>query len=63
MNFFKKLIQSLGSRTVWSVIVLFIVNGIEGIREFISVDWLPFIDGILGMAIVYFRANPRVKFE
>ncbi len=63
MNFFEKLIQSLGSRTVWSVIVLFIVNGFEGIREFLPTGFLPYIDGILGMLIVYFRANPKVKFE
>lgn len=50
------------SRTVWTIIVLFVINGVTGIREFIPILWLPAIDGILAILAIYFRAKPKVKF-
>ncbi len=52
MNIFK-------SRTVWTIIVLFLINGVTGIKDFIPVNWLPLIDGALGVLGIYFRANPK----
>ena len=51
------------SRTVWVVILLFVINGIEGIREFIPAGLLPFIDGVLGILAIYFRVKPKATFE
>jgi len=50
----------LSSRTVWVIIVLFIINGVTGIREFIPANLLPAIDAILGIAAIYFRITPKV---
>jgi len=49
----------LKSRTVWAVIVLFIVNGVDGVRENIPANWLSLIDAILSMLAVYFRVNVK----
>ncbi len=56
------LLKLMKSRTFWTVIVLFVVNGIEGIREYIPANSLPLIDGILGILTIYFaKVNPKVK--
>ena len=54
---FKKVFSS---RTVWVIIVLFLVNGVSGIREFIPEGLLPVIDAVLGLAAVYFRVAAKV---
>ena len=51
------------SRTVLVIILLFIINGIEGIREFIPVGLLPLIDGVLGILAIYFRVKPKQDFS
>jgi hypothetical protein len=53
----------LSSRTVWTIVVLFLINGVAGIREFIPANLLPLIDAILGVAAIYFRVNPKIGFK
>lgn len=60
MNFFEKLLKS---RTNWTILVMFLVNGVAGIKAFIPVGWLPLIDGLLGILAVYFRMNPKVDMN
>lgn len=57
----KKLLLALRSRTFWTVVVMFVVNGVTGIREFIPESLLPVVDGVLGLLAIYFRINPRAK--
>jgi len=54
---FKKVFSS---RTVWVVVVLFLVNGVTGVREFIPEGLLPIIDAVLSLSAVYFRVNTKV---
>ncbi|MDI6788487.1 MAG: hypothetical protein QME51_08965 [Planctomycetota bacterium] len=54
-------LKFLRSRTVWTIVVLFIVNGFEGVRELLPGNWLPTVDFFLSAAAIYFRMNPRVK--
>lgn len=56
-----KLWLALRSRTVWSVVALFVVSGIDGVRDLIPVAYLPTVQSALGLMIVYFRLNTRVK--
>lgn len=53
----------LSSRTVWTIIILFVINGVTGIREFIPEAWLPAIDGGLALIAIYFRVKPKVEFN
>jgi len=57
-----KIAKLFQSRTVWTIVVLFIINGVGGIRDFIPPNLLPLIDGLLSILAVYFRANPKVDF-
>lgn len=49
------------SRTFWTIVVLFIINGVEGIKEFIPGGYLALVDSILGLLAIYFaKISPRV---
>jgi len=60
-NILKKLKIALYSRTTWTIIVLFIINGIYGVRDLIPASAIPVIDGILGILAIYFRVNPNAE--
>ncbi len=51
------------SRTVWTIIVLFIINGFTGIRSYVPAFWLPLVNGLLGILAIYFRADQKVDFK
>ena len=51
------------SRTVWTIIILFIVNGIQGIHSYIPTDIMPIVNALLGLAAIYFRVKPKVDFK
>ena len=53
----------LKSRTVWMFIVLFVINGIGGVRELLPGFWLPLVDAIVAVLGTYFRTNRRVDFS
>ena len=56
-----KILNLAKSRTVWTILVLFIVNGFEGVRDLFPGAWLPIIDALLSSLAIYFRVNPRAK--
>jgi len=58
-----KFLKLFQSRTFWTIIVMFIINGFAGIRMLLPPGWLPVIDGILSVLALYFHANPRVNFN
>lgn len=51
------------SRTVWTVIVIFVINGVQSITAYIPVEWLPLVNGLLGIAAIYFRVNTRAALK
>ena len=59
----QKVGYALKSRTVWTLVVMFIVSGISGIHDLIPSGWLPVVDGILGLLIVYFHVNPQRNYN
>ncbi len=58
-----KLKQTLKSRTFWTLVVLFLVNGITAIHGSIPSSILPLVDGILGILTVYFHINPSQDYN
>ena len=58
----KKYLNLLKSRTFWTIVILFVINGVAGIKEFIPAQALPVIDGILGILTIYFaKVSPKIK--
>ena len=47
---------------MWVFSVLFVIHGVEGVRDSIPADTLPFIDALLTFAGIYFRVSPAQKF-
>lgn len=56
------MLKILKSRTVWTIIALFVVNGVAGITDMIPSAYLPYVNGFLGVMAVYFRISPKQQF-
>lgn len=59
-KYMNKYLGLLKSRTFWSAVVLFLVAGVDGIKDLIPhAVQLP-LDVVLTALVGYFRANPKV---
>jgi len=56
----EKIITALKSRTVWTIVVLFIMNGITGIDDFTPESFDNIANPILSLLAIYFRVNTKV---
>jgi len=56
----EKIITALKSRTAWTIVVLFIMNGITGIDDFTPEAFDNIVNPILSLLAIYFRVNPKV---
>lgn len=57
-----KFINLFKSRTFWVVVLLFLINGIGGIREEIPGGWLTIIDAALAvLTIFYAKISPKIR--
>lgn len=50
----------LKSRTLWTGVVIILINGVPAAQDLIPVQYVPLINGILAILAIYFRVNPRV---
>lgn len=57
----EKIKLALKSRTVWSVVVLFLISGVDGITTMIPAELLFPIQAILTGLATYFRVNVKTK--
>lgn len=57
-----KIKQTVNSRTIWVLVFLFVLNGIDGIRNQIDPQALFWIDFILTGFASYFKINPSQKY-
>jgi len=58
-----KIAQALKSRTFWTLVALFIINGITGIRENINPSALTLIDTVLTVVATYLHVNPSQNYH
>jgi len=56
----EKIKLALTSRTVWTLVVLFIINGVAGIHDMIPANVLTYLEPALTILAIYFRVNPKV---
>lgn len=47
------------SRTAWSIVGLALFNGLDSIKEQVPMGWQPYVNVILTLGALHFRANPR----
>ena len=58
-----KVAQALKSRTFWTLVALFIINGINGIHNQIPPVLVGFIDLALSALATYFHVNPSQNYH
>lgn len=61
MIYMEKLKLALLSRTTWTVLAMFVISGVEGVRDIIPADFLPLVNALLGLIAVYFRVNRKAE--
>jgi len=54
-----KVKMALGSRTVWSAVVMFLVAGVSAVQDVIPDGYVTVIQAVLTALTVYFRVNPQ----
>lgn len=52
----------LKSRTVWTVVALFIIGGTNAVSSYIPSGLEPIVMGALSLLAVYFKLNPSQKY-
>jgi len=55
----KKLLKS---RTVWTIVAMFVIGGFEGVRDVIPAVYQVYLYGGLGLLATYFKLNPSQKY-
>lgn len=58
----KKLSLALTSRTTWTIVALFLFNGISAVSGLVPEAWLPTVNGLLSVLAIYFKVNPSQKY-
>ena len=56
------ILKIIKSRQMWTIVATIIVNGVPSVSEFISADWLPWVNTALTALIIYFRIIPKQRF-
>ncbi len=57
-----KIKLALNSRTFWSIVVLFLINGVSAIHSYIPSAALPLVDGLISILAVYYHVNPSQNY-
>lgn len=53
---------ALGSRTVWTVVVMFLIGGVQAITSVIPAGIETPLMGVLGIIAIYFKVNPSQNY-
>lgn len=56
-------IKTIKSRTVWTIIFMFILGGVQAIEPFMSPELFIFVNAGLSMIATYFKLNPSQKYQ
>ena len=56
------LIKILKSRTIWTLVLMFVIGGVDAISRFIPSETKEIILGFLGFLIAYFKLSPSQTY-
>ena len=63
MQKFADVIQkAVFSRTVWTIIAMFLFNGLNAIHSSVSPTWGIIINVVLGLLATFFKLSPSQKY-
>lgn len=52
----------LKSRTFWTIVVTFVIGGVQAISEFMPNNLYLLITGLLSTLAIYFKINPSQRY-
>jgi hypothetical protein len=55
-------IQAVTSRTVWTIIVMVLVNGVPAVTGLIPAGLVPLVNVVLGLLATYFKVSPSQAY-
>ncbi len=58
-----KIALVLKSRTFWTLVVIFIINGFNGIHNSLPTSIIMPLDAVLGLLATYFHINPSQDYK
>lgn len=58
----KTLVTALKSRTVWTIIVMFVIGGVQATEPFLSTQAFLFVSGLLSLLATYFKIKPSQAY-
>jgi hypothetical protein len=53
------LYKAIQSRTIWTIVLMFLIGGFQAVQSFFSPEAYIFINGILSLLAGYFRLDAR----
>jgi hypothetical protein len=56
------IVTMLKSRTVWTVVAMFVIGGIGAVHSLIPAGDVVYVQGVLGLLAVYFKLNPSQTY-
>jgi len=59
MNYLQRAITS---KTIWLILLIFIVGGVQAIQEFLNPQVFVFLTGALSLLTAYFKLNPSQEY-
>jgi len=54
---------ALKSKTVWTIVAMFIIGGTNAVTQFIPSGWEPGVQGALGLLAIWFKVNPGQNYN
>lgn len=58
-----KFALALRSKTVWTIVVMFIIGGTNGIVGLIPESSVIYVQGVLSLLAMYFKVNPSENYN
>lgn len=56
-----KVLLAVKSRTVWTIVAMFVIGGVGAVNQYIPVEARPLVEGALALLAMYFRVNPQAQ--
>lgn len=56
------IITALKSRTVWTIVAMFVIGGVNAVSALIPAGGLVYVQGVLGLLAIYFKLNPSQAY-
>lgn len=57
-----KIVLALKSRTFWTLVAMFVYNGVGAIHSSIPASISPIVNSLLGLMVVYFHITPSQDY-